>query len=139
MKKLYIMGALGSAVLYALAFWKNTKSYSWKSVQWRWGKSAIDTTLVLLAAFYMPALLVAWAVIWMTRGITRRSVQITSAVLLGITFSAVGGVALETLCILGIFSVDLLTGSQGIYGWWKKPIPKDFLPSLSEHDAAANL
>ena len=131
MKRLYVVGVVGSLVLFAIALFKNGKSYSWKSAQWRWTKSGIDTALVLLAAFYMPALLVAWAVIWVTRGITRRSVQITSAVILGIAFGAVGGVALEVLCVLGIFSVDLLTGSQGIYGWWKKPIPKEFLPSLN--------
>lgn len=135
MKKLYIFGSIGAVLLYALAFWKNSKSYSWKSVQWRSGKSAIDTALVLLAVFYMPALLVAWAVIWVTRGITRRSLQITSAVALGVAFSAVGGVALEVLCILGIFSVDLLTGAQGIYGWWTKPIPTDFIPGLREKHA----
>ena len=131
MKKLYIFGSIGAVLLYALALWKNSKSYSWKSVQWRCGKSFIDTSLVLLAAFYMPALLVAWAVIWVTRGITRRSLQITSAVALGVAFSAVGGVALEVLCILGIFSVDLLTGAQGVYGWWKKPIPETFMPEFS--------
>jgi hypothetical protein len=138
MKKVYIMGALGSVLLYALAFWKNSKSYSWKSAQWRWTKSGIDTALVLLAAFYMPALLVAWAVIWVTRSINRRSLQITAAVILGIAFSAVGGVALEVLCILGIFSVDLLTGAQGIYGWWTKPVPKEFLPSLGVRNESAN-
>ena len=131
MKKLYITGAIGGILLYALAFWKNSKSYSWKSAQWRWGKSAIDTALVLLAAFYMPALLVAWAVVWLTRSITQRSMQITSAIVLGIAFSAVGGVALEVLCVVGIFSVDLLTGAQGVYGWWRKPIPETFLPELN--------
>lgn len=130
MKKLYIFGAIGGALLYSLAFWKNAKSYSWKPLRWRLGKSAIDTALVLLAAFYMPALLVVWAVTWMTRNVARRSIQITFAVILGTIFSAVGGVALEALCILGIFSVDLLTGAQGIYGWWTKPIPKEFLPGF---------
>lgn len=123
---------LGVAGLFAIAWWKNAKSYSWKSIDWRIGKSTVDVFLVVLAALFAPALLVGWTVMWLTRGVRRRGIQVTLAVILGIIFSSISGVALEVLCVLGIFGVDLLTGKQGLYGWWKETIPSDFLPGLAE-------
>lgn len=134
MKKLYAAACVGILALYGLAFWKNTKSYSFKTTNWRLGKSAIDCILVVLSALYLPALLVGWVVMWLTRGFQRRGVQITLAVMLGIIFSSIGGVALEVLCVLAIFAVDLLTGSQGIYGWWKTGPPEHFMSNLKEKD-----
>jgi hypothetical protein len=131
MKRLYILGTIGAVILYGLAFWKNAKSYSWQPLQWRCIKSAADTTLVLLAAFYMPGLLIAWTVIWVVRGIKSPGMKTTFAVLIGVLLGSISGVALEILCILGICSVDLLTGQAGIYGWWTQPIPQDFMSSLN--------
>jgi len=137
MKKLYVAMFLGIAALFGLSLWKNWYSYGYKTWKWRAGKSAIDVTLIVLAALYLPALLVGWSVMWMTRNIARRGVQITLAVLLGVLFSTIGGVALEILCILGIFSVDLLTGQQGVYGWFKQQIPETFLPQLETRNDVA--
>lgn len=131
MRRLYIFGAVGSMLLYVLAFWKNTKSYSQKSVQWRGIKSAADVSLVLLAAVFLPGLLMAWTVIWVIKGVKSPGIKTTLAVVTGVVLSAVSGVALEVLCVLGIFSVDLVTGSSGIYGWWIQPIPEKFMPSLN--------
>jgi|SRR5271166_802441 len=134
MKRLYAAVCVGVLALYGLAFWKNTRSYSFKTTNWRLGKSAIDCILVVLSAIYLPALLVGWVVMWLTKPINTRGVQITLAVILGIIFSSIGGVALEVLCILSIFAVDLLTGSQGVYGWWKTGPPSTFMPNLVTHD-----
>jgi hypothetical protein len=130
MKKLYIYGAIGSLALYAFAFWKNTKSYSLKSVQWRGIKSLADVSLVLAAALYLPGLLITWTVIWAIKGVKSPGIKTTIAVVTGVLLSAISGVALEVLCVLGICSVDLLTGANGIWGWWTEPIPAKFVPSL---------
>lgn len=135
MKKIYIAMTVGVVALFGLACWKNWKSYPFKSRNWRLGKSAIDCILVMLSALYLPAVLVGWTVMWLTRSIQRRGIQITLAVILGILFSSIGGVALEILCVIGIFAVDILTGTQGIYGWWKNGPPEAFLPSLEKRDA----
>jgi hypothetical protein len=132
MKKLYIAVSVGVLALFGLAFWKNSKSYIHRSRNWRLVKSAIDCSLVVLAALYLPALLVGWTVMWLTRSLNRRGIQITAAVVLGILFSSIGGVALEVLCVLGIFAVDLLTGYQGCYGWWKVGPPETFMPKFVE-------
>jgi len=132
MRKLYAAMVVGIVALYSLAFWKNARSYAHKSRNWRLGKSAIDCSLVITAALYLPALLVGWTVMWLARPIKRRGIQVTLAIVLGILLSSIGGVALEILCVLGIFAVDLLTGYQGIYGWWKLGPPEEFLPQLKE-------
>lgn len=132
MKKLYTAIVVGTAALYCLAFWKNSKSYTHKSRNWRLGKSAIDCSLVITAALYLPALLVGWSVMWLARPIKRRGIQVSLAIILGILLSSIGGIALEVLCVLGIFAVDLLTGYQGVYGWWKLGPPEKFLPRLKE-------
>lgn len=132
MKKLYIAIVVGVAALFGLAYWKNTFSYGFKTRKWRFGKSAIDCLLVVLSALYLPALLVGWTVMWLTRPIQRRGIQITLSIVAGIVFASIGGVALEVLCILGIFAVDLLTGHNGIYGWYKQQIPEDFMSFLKE-------
>lgn len=138
MKRLYIAALAGVSLLLGLAYWKNRVSYSYKPVWWRAVKSVVDCALVILSALYMPALLVAWTVGWLTRGVARRGVQITLAVLIGIALGSISGIFLELLCILGIFSVDLLTGAQGIYGWYNQSIPTDFMVSLRDHEWDAN-
>lgn len=137
MKKFYIGMYLGILGLFALALWKNSHSYSLKPRKWRIVKSIIDTATVICAAVYLPALLVGWTVMWLTRPIRRRGIQLTLALILGIAFSSVGGVLLELLCVLGIFSVDLLTGRQGIYGWWTSGPPVNFMPSLVKNKHAS--
>lgn len=137
MKRLYLAMTVGVGALLALAYWKNTFSYSYKPIKWRIGKSVIDCTLVVLSALYLPALLVGWCVMWLTRPLNRRGVQVTLAVILGIMFSAMGGIVLEVLCVLGIFAVDLVTGQQGLYGWWQQSPPSTFMPYMNEREMGA--
>lgn len=133
MKRLYLAMTAGIVILYSLCVWKNTISYGFKTIQWRLVKSAIDCGIIVLAALYLPALLIGWCTMWLTRPITKRGVQITLAILLGVAFGTIGGVALEALCLLSVFAVDLLTGQQGIYGWWKANPPDTFMPYLESY------
>lgn len=139
MRRLQVVMGLAVAALLGLVFWKNTYSYSFKTIKWRLAKSLADTTLIVLAAIYTPAMLVVWNVMWLTRFISRRGIQVTLSVILGIILGSVGGIFLELLAVLAVFSVDLLTGSQGIYGWWRQAIPDTFLPSLEGRRAKGKL
>jgi hypothetical protein len=134
MKRLYLAMTAGIAVLFAIAYWKNTVSYAVKSAKWRAGKSAIDCCFVVLAALYLPPFLVGWCTMWLTRPLKRRGIQMSLAILLGVLFSTIGGIALEVLCVLAIFAVDLLTGEQGIYGWWRQRPPAQFMPYLAPEE-----
>lgn len=127
MRRIYFAAVVGILSLFSIAWWKNNFSYSFKPVRWRVLKSVADVVLVVLSALFMPAILVGWTTMWLTRGIQRRGIQVTLAVVLGIVFSTISGVFLEIMCLLGIFSVDLVTGQQGIYGWWKAGPPAEFL------------
>lgn len=131
MRKLYVAAFTAAATLFGLVYLKNRFSYGYKSLRWRLAKSLADTVLIIAAANYVPALLVGWTVMWVTRPIKRRGIQVTLAVLAGMAFGAIGGVWLEVLCLLAVFSVDLLTGSQGVYGWWTERIPETFMPYLN--------
>lgn len=132
MRKLYAIRLVGLLALFGLSYWKNTYSYSFKPLKWRLVKSLADASLVALAAIFLPALLVGWIVMWLTRGINRRGVQVTIAVILGVFLGSIGGVVLEALCVLATFAVDLVTGNRGVYGWWVKGPPSSFMPSFSE-------
>lgn len=132
MKRLYLAAIAGTSALFGLAYLKNTYSYKSKSLNWRLGKSLADTALVVLTAYKLPAMLVAWLVMWITRPLKRRGIQVTLSIIFGIIFHSIGGYVLEVLCILSIVAVDLVTGSNGIYGWWKNGPPPTFMPNWKE-------
>ena len=132
MKRLHIAMCLSILALLGLAWWKNKYSYSTKTPRWRAVKSVVDTTLVVLSAMYLPALLISWIVVWLTRTVRGRGVQVTLAVIFGIVFGSISGYALEVLCVLGVISVDLVTGETGLWAWLTKPIPKTFMPKWQE-------
>lgn len=132
MRKLYIARIVGLLALFSLAYWKNSFSYPSKPVRWRIGKSCVDWILVVASAIYMPAFLIGWTVTWLVRQVHSRGIQVSLAIFFGIIFGSISGIALEILCVLGIISVDLLTGSKGVYGWWKSGPPNNFLPILGD-------
>jgi hypothetical protein len=128
MKRLYIATSVAIAALFAISVWKNHVCYGFKSWTWQIVKSVIDTTLVVASALYSPAFLVSWSVAWFSRPFVKSGyMQLTIGVAAGILFHSIGGIALEVLCITGIFSVDLTTGMLGAYGWWLQGPPETFL------------
>jgi hypothetical protein len=102
-------GALLAALL-GLAFWKNSQSYPDKSRLWRFGKAVIDTGLVVLLVIYAPALLLMYVVIWLTSPFRNRITQVTTAFASVLIVSHLAGVVFEVVAVLGVFTVDLLTG-----------------------------
>lgn len=132
MKKLYALQAVGVAMLLGLCWWKNKISYRRQSKTWRLVKTSVDCGLIVSCALYLSSMLVAWAVLLLTRGIRSNGIRVTASVIFGIAFGAISGIALEILCALSILSVDLVTGEQGIWGKWQTGPPNTFLPWLNK-------
>lgn len=132
MRKLRALQAAGIALLLGLCWWKNWYSYRQQSTIWRLVKSVADCSLIVLVAQFIPGMLVAWAVLLVTRPIKSEGLRITVAVVTGIFFGAISGVALEVLCAFSAISIDLVTGANGIWGKWKQGPPDSFLSSLNE-------
>jgi hypothetical protein len=109
-----------TVVLGALLFWKNSFTYPLYSTKWRVGKSLADLVLILFAAVRLPALLIAWCVLWATRPIRSPGLRTTAAVIIGATLgllaSATVGV-MEIVVLLSVFAIDLVTGKQGFIGY----------------------
>ncbi len=98
------------AALLGLTFWKNSQSYPYKSRLWRFGKAVIDTGLVVLMVVYAPALLLVYVVIWLTSPFRNKIIQVTTAFISILAITHLAGVVFESVAVLGVFAVDLLTG-----------------------------
>ena len=98
------------ATLLGLAFWKNSRSYPRKSRLWRLGKAIIDTGLEALMVIYGPALLLMYVVIWLTSPFKNKIIQGTTAFASILVVTHLAGVVFESVAVLGVFAVDLLTG-----------------------------
>jgi hypothetical protein len=97
MLKVKFAFGLAAAALLGLLFWKNTKSYGSKTVAWRSTKSLIDFGLIVVTMLRLPALLVAWCVLWICRPIKDPVFRTTVAVFAGISFGLFGQMWLELL------------------------------------------
>lgn len=112
MKTIGALLVAGLALLGGLLFWKNTQSYRRKSVWWRAGKSAIDMGLIVVMAARLPALLVGWCVLWITRPIQNSALKTTLAIIAGIAFGLMGAYYMEALIFFSVFAIDLVTGAN---------------------------
>jgi phage shock protein PspC (stress-responsive transcriptional regulator) len=98
------------AALLGLAFWKNSQSYPGKSWRWGLGKAVIDTGLVVLLVIYAPALLLMYVVIWLTSPFKNKITQVTTAFASILAITHLAGAVFESVAVLGVFAVDLLSG-----------------------------
>jgi hypothetical protein len=112
MKLRLIFLASMCTVVSGLLFWRNSARYPTKSVIWRAIKSIIELGLILLTAIRLPVMLVSWTCLWLTRPVDQPWLKITLGVIFGVTLGFVSAYFLELLIILGIFSVDEITGDK---------------------------
>jgi hypothetical protein len=119
LKKWFAFWAAAIGVLGLLLYWKNAYTYSHQSLMWKVGKSFADLVVIILAAARLPALLVAWCILWLTRPIKtpvwRTTVAVVIGTILGVLASTTVG-AMEIIVLLSVFAVDLVTGKQGFLG-----------------------
>ena len=120
MKSWIAFWAAAIAVLGGLLFWKNTAQFGVKSLSWRARKSVIEMGLILMTAVYLPALLVCWCVLWLTRPIQNQSLRITMSVVLGVSLGVMSGWALELVVLASVFGIDTVTGRDGFLRNWAR-------------------
>ena len=101
---------LAGAML-AVNFWRNRRKYRGESELWVAGKSVVDTSLVCLLAIFCPPLLIAYSVLWLVQFVSDNPLwKTTFSVIAGISLAAIGGWLLEAVLIVGLFSIDVVTG-----------------------------
>lgn len=102
-----------SACISGLLFWRNAKIYPFRSVAWRAAKSASEIAVLLLSALRLPVVLIAWCCIWLTRPIRTPWIKATVGAIVGVILSAAALYSMELLLILGVLSIDDITGERG--------------------------
>jgi hypothetical protein len=101
---------LAGAML-AVNFWRNRRKYCGESKLWVAGKSFADTSLVCLLAVFCPPLLIAYSVLWLVQFVSDDPLwKTTFSVIAGVSLAAIGGWLLEAVLIVGLFSIDVVTG-----------------------------
>ncbi len=104
---LYWIGLIGC--LFGLLYWKNRRGYVDKTRRWYFSKSFIECGMLVLAAIFMPAIIVAYAAMWITSFFKRPSLRIGIGFAVStILFMSIGW-ALEVLVIVGVFAIDLIS------------------------------
>ena len=105
----YWIGLAGAML--AVNFWRNHRKYRGESRPWVAGKSLADTSLVCLLAIFCPPLLIAYSVLWLVQFVSDDPLwKTTFSVIAGISLAAIGGWLLEAVLIVGLFSIDVVTG-----------------------------
>jgi hypothetical protein len=112
MKLRVIFWAILGSVLSVLLLWQNTRRYPTEPVKWRMGKSAIELVILLLSALWLPIVLVSWCCVWLTRPIKTNWIKATIGVLAGVSLSFMGLYVLELLLLIGVLSIDEITGDR---------------------------
>jgi hypothetical protein len=97
------------SLLFGALYFKNIHNHPDKTGQWRLGKTAIECILLILAAAFMPAILVIYASFYFTRNIKRPGFKMVAGVAIGTSLMMIVGWALEILVLIGVFSIDLLS------------------------------
>jgi hypothetical protein len=100
-----------AAAMLAVNIWRNHRKYCGESKLWVAGKSFADTSLVCLLAIFCLPLLIAYSVLWLVQFVSDAPLwKTTFSVVAGISLAAIGGWLLEAVLIVGLFSIDVVTG-----------------------------
>ena len=105
--RIYWVGLI--AALLGLLWFKNKKYYPDKGWRWTGGKSILECLGLVVSAIYMPALIVAYASIWLTRNIKHQYIKLAASVIVSIPLMLMGNLLLEGLIIIGAFAIELLS------------------------------
>jgi asparagine N-glycosylation enzyme membrane subunit Stt3 len=106
------------AFLFGALYLKNAHRHQDKTCQWNLSKSAIECIMLVLATAFMPAILVVYGSMWLTKGIKRPAFRMGAGVAIGTILMMLVGWALEVLVLLGVFSINLI--SDDFLGYMKE-------------------
>ena len=107
--KWYIYWAALVSCLLGVLYTKNKKMYSDKPRQWYIGKSLIECVLLVIAAAFMPAILVVYASMMITKNIQRPAFRIGVGFVVGTVLMMTMGWILELLVLVGAFAINLVS------------------------------
>lgn len=127
MKPMVALWALAIAFVGSCLYWRNWTRYRKRSKVWLLWKTVIETVVLFLTAAAMPALLIVWLVVWITRPIKTPWIRTVVGVLSGAVFGLFSNFALEALVFMGIFAIDLKTGAHegGFLHCWRRAKEED--------------
>ena len=97
------------AALFGVVYFKNIRTYRDKTRYWQLGKSIIESILLVIAAAFMPAILVVYGSMYLTQNIKRPAIRIGIGFFVGTALMMTIGWALELLVILGAFAINLIS------------------------------
>ena len=112
MKLRLIFWAVLLSAVSGLLVWRNTRRYPTKSVIWRIVKSVSEIVLLLLSALRLPIVLISWCSVWITRPIKTPWIRATIGALAGMILGFLALYAMELLILVGVFSIDDITGER---------------------------
>jgi hypothetical protein len=123
MTKVVAFWAAALALIGGLLLWRNSKRYPERTRLWLVSKAGFELIILLLTATLMPALLIAWLVVWATKPIKSPWVRTIVGIVSGVCFGFMSNLAIEALVFFGIFAVDMKTGAHergGFLNCWKR-------------------
>jgi hypothetical protein len=112
MKLRVIFWAALGGIISGLLFWRNTRRYPARSVTWRITKSASEIVILLVSALRLPVVLISWCGIWLSRPIETPWIRVTVGAVAVIILSFFALYAMELLILIGVFSIDDITGER---------------------------
>jgi hypothetical protein len=97
------------AALFGVLIIKNQKTHHDKTRHWQMSKSIIECILLVLAAAFMPAILVVYSSMYFTQWIKRPAFRIGAGFIIGTILMMTVGWALELLVLAGCFAINLIS------------------------------
>jgi hypothetical protein len=107
-----IFWSILTSTIFGLLFWRNNRKYKSETISWKLIKCFSEIVLLLLVALRLPFVLVAWCCVWITKPIQTTWVKATVGAISGMLLGLAALYMLEVLLILGVFSIDEITGDR---------------------------
>jgi hypothetical protein len=108
-----------SVVLVSVSLVRNWLLHPGESRWFVAGKAAVEAALVAVLAAFCPPLLIAFCTLWLCSFVWDHAALKTAAsVAIGIVLSLLAGLYLEILLLVGVFSMNNITG-EFVQNWRK--------------------
>jgi hypothetical protein len=105
----FLYWAMLVSSLLAVLYVKNKKMYVQQSRSWYIGKTIIECIMLVLAAAFLPVLLVIYTSVYITRNIRKPAFKIGAGFIVGTMLMVTLNWALELVVLAGAFAVNLIS------------------------------
>lgn len=97
------------AFLLGLLYYKNTQTNRGRTREWNIGQTIVEGVLIILAAAFMPPILIIYGSMWLTRSIQRPVLKAGASFIVSTILMVFLGTMLEVLIVLGVLSVGMVS------------------------------